>query len=652
MTANSLGMELVEVRGGRFEMGQADGDADEQPVHEVAVRAFRLAATPVTNAQYEAFDPEHAELRGRRDLSSADDEAVVYVTWHDAVRFCAWLSEKESVPYRLPTEAEWEYACRAGTRTLYSTGDELPEEFHRHQKDDWHPIPVSLRVGQSRTNGFGLHDLHGLVEEWCQDWYGPYLAEAQVDPVGPAHGTCRVTRGGSHNTDVGFLRSANRLGTLPEDRHWLIGFRVVQGELPATEPLAAPPAPAVMRNVIQEVWDWGEPSAAPLFAEPIPFVRAPEPGSGTPFYAHNHCPSIAWCPNGDLLAIWFSTIDERGREMTILSSRLRAGCQEWERASEFFKAPDRNMTGSALFHDGGGTLYHANGLEAGGHWANLALVVRSSRDNGATWSRPTLANAEHQARNQVISGMSATREGWQIQPCDAVYGGSGGTAIHVSRDGGQTWVDPGAGTAKPDFQGDAPGGTIAGIHAGVVHLRDGRLLAFGRGDSRLGDDMNIGERMPRSVSEDFGQTWRYSASPFSPIGGGQRLVLMRLRQGGLLFVCFTDSSQLEEPVGMSFTSASGAGASGAAFTGYGMFAAVSYDEGATWPVRKLLTDGRARELDGGAWTRAFPVDATHAEPRGYLAATQTPDRVIHLISSRLHYRFNLEWLEEPAAGPE
>ena len=650
MTTNSLGMALVEVPAGRFEMGQAEisraggdrcgGDDDERPVHEVEVSAFLLAATPVTNAQYEAFLSEHARLRGRCELSTEGDEAVVYVTWHEAVRFCQWLSEKEGLPYRLPTEAEWEYACRAGTTTQFNTGEELPEEHHRHQKSDWHPTAVSLRVGQSPPNGFGLCDMHGLVEEWCHDWYGPYGEAAQRDPVGPADGLFRVTRGGSHNTDVEFLRSANRLGTVPEDRHWLIGFRVVQGELPATQPTPAPRPPAAMREVKQEFWTWAEPPGDPLFAEPIPFVREPEEGSGTPFHPHNHCPSITWCPNGDLLAVWFSTVSEAGREMTILGSRLRAGKSEWDRASEVLKAPDRNMTGSALFHDGSGTIYHTNGLEAGSHWANLALVVRTSRDNGAKWTRPLLANAEHQPRNQVISGTSMTRDGWLIQPCDAVYGGSGGTAIHLSRDGGRTWVDPGAGTDKPDFQGDEPGGTIAGIHAGVVCLRDGRLLALGRGDSRLGDDMNIGERMPQSLSEDMGRSWRYCASPFPPIGGGQRLVLARLRQGPLLLVSFTDSSQLEEPVGMSF-----ADAAGAEVTGYGMFAALSYDEGATWPARKLLTDGQARELDGGAWTQSFAVDATHAEPRGYLAMTQTPDEVIHLISSRLHYRFDLSWLE-------
>ena len=85
--------------------------------------------------------------------------------------------------------------------------------------------------------------------------------------------------------------------------------------------------------------------------------------------------------------------------------------------------------------------------------------------------------------------------------------------------------------------------------------------------------------------------------------------------------------------------------------GYGLYAALSFDEGQTWPVKKLLTDGQSRFLDGGAWTGFFEMDATHAEPRGYLAATQTPDNVIHLISSQQHYRFTLPWLLEKAKVP-
>jgi formylglycine-generating enzyme len=642
---NTIGMDLEEIPAGTMHMGQAEGgDGDETPVHEVRIAApFRMGVTPVTNAQYEQFDPEHRARRGERGLSTDDAEAVLFVSWRDAMRFCLWLSRLEGCAYRLPTEAEWEYSCRAGSQALYSTGDDLPQEYHRHQEGDWHPKAVPLHVGTTRANAFGMRDMHGLVEEWCHDWYAPYVCCPQVDPIGPATGVSKVTRGGSHNTEVGFLRSASRSGALPDERSWLVGFRVAQAELPQTPPRPPATRPAVMSGVAQRTHTWtaAAETAAPIFSVPIPFVLPPERDSGTPFYPHNHCPSITWCPNGDLLAAWFSTVSEVGRELTILASRLRSGRTEWEPASEFFKVPDRNMTGTALFHGGDGLIIHTNGLEASGHWANLALVVRTSVDNGSTWSAPWCGNPNHQPRNQVISGMSQTPQGWLIQPCDAVYGGNGGTAIHISRDRGMTWEDPGALTPAPDFQLDTSGATIAGIHAGVVALHDGTLLAFGRGDNRVGEDASIGPRMPVSRSTDMGRTWHYGVSPWPPIAGGQRLVLMRLRQGPLLFVSFTDASTVDAPGGMRF------GEAGQQHTGYGAFAALSYDEGLTWPTRRLLSDGSPRHMEGGGWTGSFQLDAHHAEPRGYMAATQTPDGVIHVLSSRLHYRFNMAWLQQP-----
>ena len=644
VTTNSLGMTLIEVPAGSFRMGSDEGEFDERPVRIVTLRRpFLMAATEVTNAQYEQFDRAHRALRGARGLSREDQEPVLFVSWNEAARFCEWLSRRENLPYRLPTEAEWEYACRAGTDTPYFTGDILPEAYHRHQKDGWDPAPVSLRIGAAPPNAWGLYDMHGNVEEWCSDWYGPYEPGDQVDPVGRADGTIKVTRGGSHNTDVNHLRSAHRAGTLPEDKHWLIGFRVVQAPPPEGTPLPVPKPALWARDVSQIPYGWQDDGAfgdAPHFSPPVPYVHIPADADGPLYARHNHCPSITWCPNGDLLAIWFSTRTERGREMTIAASRLRRGATAWEPAAEFFKAPARNMTGSSLWHDGAGTLFHVNGLEAGSHWANLALVLRTSTDNGATWSRPRLVDPHHQPRNQVISGMSRLADGTLVQPCDAVYRGDGGTAVHLSRDDGETWTDPGAGSAKPEFCDGGTGGTIAGIHAGVVGLKDGRLLAFGRGDT-------IGGRMPQSVSNDGGATWRYSPGPWPPIGGGQRLVLLRLREGPLLFCSFTDPSEgLDSPQGLRFPDVEGS-----EYTGYGLFAALSFDEGQTWPVRKLVTaGGPPRTYDGGAWTRTFVMDAAHAEPRGYLAATQTPDRMIHLVSSRLYYRFNLAWLRALAAA--
>ncbi|MCA1810210.1 MAG: glycoside hydrolase, partial [Lentisphaerae bacterium] len=357
---------------------------------------------------------------------------------------------------------------------------------------------------------------------------------------------------------------------------------------------------------------------------PIPFVIPPA-DAGEPFHPHNHCPAIAWCPNGDLLAAWFSTVREAGTEMTILAGRLRAGRNAWDPAAEFFKAPNRNMTGTALFHDDAGTLYHVNGMgqDHVTGWENLVALARASRDNGVTWTtpRPLTADARYSRRNQVIAGTSITPGGLWLQPCDGTPGGKGPTALHISRDGGKNWNDP--------------GGDIRGIHAGVVGLNDGRLLACGRAQE-------INGRMPISISEDQGKTWSYRAGPFPPISNAQRLVLMRLREGPILLVSFTDACHKiprEQWQGMTFEDGNGR-----AFTGYGMYAALSCDEGATWPVRKLLTPGRGT-YNGYGHTGKFTCSFDSAEPEGYLAATQTPDGVIHLISSGLHYRFNRAWLK-------
>jgi formylglycine-generating enzyme required for sulfatase activity len=157
---NSVGMKFVRIDAGEFGMGQVniplpwelmphtggagdrmsclrDGDFDERPVHAVKIsRPFYIGVYEVTNFQYELFDPGHAKLRAKDEgLSKDGDEAVVNVNWYDAQAFCRWLSDKEGRPYRLPTEAEWEYSCRAGTTTHYYAGDVLPKEFYKNQHE-------------------------------------------------------------------------------------------------------------------------------------------------------------------------------------------------------------------------------------------------------------------------------------------------------------------------------------------------------------------------------------------------------------------------------------------------------------------------------------------------------------------------------------
>jgi len=407
------------------------------------------------------------------------------------------------------------------------------------------------------------------------------------------------------------------------------------GRVITLKPIPAADVPRWARDVstVPQDWSGGPEASKPFFAKPIPFV-VPPTDQGEPFYRHNHQPSITWLANGDLFAIWYSTTAESGTELTVLASRLRAGREAWDPASEFFKAPNRNMHGSSIFHDGRGAVYHFNGLgpEGGTGWAKLALLMRTSHDHGVTWTAPRAIGPQITGRHQVISGTIQTRSGVLIQNCDAVPGGNGGTALHLSRDGGRTWTDPGEGKPTPRFGLTTGEGTIAGIHAQVVELKDGRLMALGRGDTIRG-------RMPMSLSADLGNTWTYAASPFPPIGGGQRLVLKRLQEGPLLVVSFTSGNRREpEANGMPFTDQEGK-----AFVGHGMFAALSFDEGGSWPVRKLLTPGDGA-YDGGAHTGEFTATRTRAEHAGYLAATQTPDGIIHLISSRLHYRFNLAWL--------
>ena len=166
--------------------------------------------------------------------------------------------------------------------------------------------------------------------------------------------------------------------------------------------------------------------------------------------------------------------------------------------------------------------------------------------------------------------------------------------------------------------------------------------SVGRGIDNAVTGADGKKHLPISISTNQGKTWTYHASPFPPIQGHQRLVLLRLQEGPIMLVSFTDhpTRTPRNLQGMMFTDAHGN-----TTRGYGAYVALSYDEGRTWPVCRLLTDGTERHLNGGAWTQFFVMDATHAEPRGYLAATQSPDGMIHLLSSRIHYAFNLAWIE-------
>ena len=239
---------LVRIEPGEFLMGSPDSDkdaeADEKPRHRVRItRPFYLGKYEVTQAEYEAVMGENpSSFKGNAK------QPVENVSWLDAVRFCNQLSEREGlkpfyeisgetvqVPdwngtgYRLPTEAEWEYACRAGTATRYSFGDD-EASLGEFSWFDGNSDSRTHEVGQKRANGIGLHDMHGNVWEWCWDWYSAdYYKEPPVDdPRGPSQATDRVIRGGCWGNDPRLVRSAHRSRVAPDHRGDYLGFRVAR----------------------------------------------------------------------------------------------------------------------------------------------------------------------------------------------------------------------------------------------------------------------------------------------------------------------------------------------------------------------------------------------------------------------------------------
>ncbi len=244
---NSIGMELRRIEPGEFLMGSQDGEyfVDERPRHRVRVtRPFFLGVHEVTGPQYRAVTEED-----RNRLRDRDQTPIVLVDWFEAVRFCNKLSLEEHLPpyyrinpnasepevevirtdgpgYRLPSEAEWEYACRAGTTSVYPfEGDENALErsawFKRNSDEKVH------EVGKKLPNAWGLHDMLGNAWEWCQDGYNQaYYQDAPLcDPPGPSSASKRVTRGGSIFDDL-WCRSAARQGHPATTRLPWMGFRV------------------------------------------------------------------------------------------------------------------------------------------------------------------------------------------------------------------------------------------------------------------------------------------------------------------------------------------------------------------------------------------------------------------------------------------
>ncbi|MGB5685211.1 MAG: SUMF1/EgtB/PvdO family nonheme iron enzyme, partial [Candidatus Electrothrix sp.] len=229
--SRDMGPEMIMLPGGHFQMG----DESEGPIHEVKLDSFAIGRYPVMFADYDAFcDATGREKPDDRGWGRGS-RPVINVTWQDAVDYCEWLSQETGRTYRLPTEAEWEYVCRAGSEAAYCFGDDekLLGEYAWYEKNSegkTHP------VGEKEANAWGLHDMHGNVWEWCQDRYGnKYYAECHKqgvveNPQGPATGSDRVMRGGSWYDGGWNVRSAYRHRGSPGSRFPWDGFRLVLGQ--------------------------------------------------------------------------------------------------------------------------------------------------------------------------------------------------------------------------------------------------------------------------------------------------------------------------------------------------------------------------------------------------------------------------------------
>ena len=236
-------MEMIWCPPGDFMMGSPEGEEgrkDNETRHRVTLtKGFWLGKYPVTQLQWKSVMGNNPSSFKKFSFFTSDDRPVENVSWADCQEFIKkvnWLSEYR---VRLPTEAEWEYACRAGTATAYFWGNDLNGD--KANCDGNHPCGTMVEgsylrettaVGKYGANLWGLHDMHGNVWEWCNDRYGDYPVGGETDPTGPTFGDVRVLRGGSWYDFASCSRSAQRLGSLPDYRHDIYGFRLCCSKIP------------------------------------------------------------------------------------------------------------------------------------------------------------------------------------------------------------------------------------------------------------------------------------------------------------------------------------------------------------------------------------------------------------------------------------
>lgn len=638
---NTFGIKMIKINPGSFNMGSNLGRDywDEQPIHKVTISSpFYMSETEITAEQFREFKADFVgTINGftskplGKNYNPGDISYLPYaagVSWYEAVAFCEWLSKREGKTYRLPTEAEWEYASRAGSTSLYSSGDSQPSA--------------------EEANEWGLKNMHTGVTEWCLDWYGEYAAGEQVDPVGPEHGFARVVRGGLLDDgpkikyrDI-FNASSSRASMAPgfgiyydspakkpgdvKNRegdegqqivfpgYHNIGFRIVQGEMPNTMPPQYH-APYVQHGVKQnkDIVKLGPDSSKPYFRKRYMLPSPPETcdlcwgeavddaGFHPAIRGHNQSPALEVLPNGDLLMIMYTSYAEYEPGVSLIASRLRFGEDQWDMPELFFHFAAANDHAPLLWTDqDSGIVYF--------FWGNPRLVGAFpfqwtfSKDNGATWSEvqfPYFMNDVGNSSNQPINTAVRDKNGTFYLACDGIEGES---ILWATHDNFKTWYDT--------------GGRTAGRHTTFALLKDGTSI-LGMG----GKETDIVGYMPRSITRDGGKSYEVSKTPFSMQGGNQRPSLLRLKSGRLFMAGDFNRRDGEHP---------------ASITEKGSYVALSDDDGETWFIKKLT---------GAELHEKYPIITI-----GYSVARQSQDGLIHLITSMnkaaLHFSFNEAWILE------
>lgn len=232
ITANGVSFVMVPVEGGTFTMGAAEGESDaesnEQPAHQVTLSSYYIGQTTVTQALWQAvtgYSPTSDGSSWSSVYGLGDNYPAYYINYNDARSFIDKLNSLTGRTFRMPTEAEWEYAARGGNKSrgyLYSGSNTIDDVAWCQENSDSMSHPVAQKV----ANELGLYDMSGNLWEWCSDWYGDYSSSSQTDPTGPATGHFRVLRGGCWSNKASKCRIANRLYYTPSRRSNYYGIRL------------------------------------------------------------------------------------------------------------------------------------------------------------------------------------------------------------------------------------------------------------------------------------------------------------------------------------------------------------------------------------------------------------------------------------------